>query len=305
MAADSKYAQHAAVAMVSVLTHTANPAAVQFYLIADELSDADKAKLTATVTKFHSQLVFASIKDDSLKNSYTSGNLTRAAYFRLDIPNVLPSEVQKVIYLDCDLLVLADVAELWQLDIGAAPLAATVDFGILVSARKRAEKTSSFGWQPADSYFNSGVLILNLAKWREYGYAKKVLELVATKKYRHHDQDALNDIFKGQWYKLPLRWNVIPPVFNMTLRVVVRDEFRHAAVEALKNIAIIHYAGGYKPWEYQKYEGFNDEYYTCLAQSAYKDAPMPQPGPDEKRHSISRQMWRLKWAHFCEYLANL
>ena len=299
-AADNNYAQHAAVAMVSLLKNTVNPAMVQFYLIADELTADIKDKLVTTVNNLGSSLEFVTVKDTDLKNGYVSGNLTRAAYFRLDIPNILPAQVHKVIYLDCDVIVRKDIAELWNTELGETPLAAVADFGILASTAKLREKEEHIGWTDSYSYFNSGVLILNLDQWRANNYSKKVLQLVETKKYRHHDQDALNEVFLGSWYQLPVKWNVIPPVYNMTLRVITNSKFRKEAVEALKDIAIVHYAGGYKPWQYFSQKGFNSLYYIYLEESAFKDATMPQPGADQMKHYITRQIWRLRWACLCK-----
>ena len=69
-------------------------------------------------------------------------------------------------------------------------------------------------------YFNSGVMIMDLAAFRKEGYGEKVLQCVTSHAYRHHDQDGLNKVFMGNWSILPLRWNVIPPVFGMPLKVL-------------------------------------------------------------------------------------
>jgi lipopolysaccharide biosynthesis glycosyltransferase len=298
LAADNNYAQHAAVAMTSILMNTRQPGQVQFYLIDDGIDAASQEKITATVQKWQSAVSFVQPPQGKLQDVFVSGNLTRAAYYRLAIADILPVTVQKVIYLDCDLLVLQDIVALWQLDMQGQPLSAAEDFGILASKGKCAEKQQSFGWQAQDSYFNSGVLILDLAQWREQAYTDKLLRLVVAKHYRHHDQDALNEVFLGHWCKLPLRWNVIPPVFNMPLRVAINKKYRLLASAALRDPAVIHYAGGYKPWEYPEQQGFNEKYYYYLAQSTFQNAHMPQPNPRKKGHSLQRQMWRLKWGQF-------
>lgn len=296
LATDANYAQHAAVAMTSILLNTKSAAEVQFYILDDGLLDADKEKLQATATKHTSHVTFIKVQDPRLAKVFVSGTLTKAAYYRLDIAEILPAEVEKAIYLDCDLLVLQDIQLLWDIDLQGKPVGAVEDYGILASQGKRQEKAHSFGWQEENSYFNSGVLVIDLNKWRAADYGGQLLEKVNTKKYRHHDQDALNDILQGNWCRLPLAWNVIPPVFNMPLRVAMNKNLREQAVKALQAPAIIHYAGGYKPWEYAKTTGFNEYYYACLAQSAYKDAKMPQPNPKKTGHSLSRQLWRLKWS---------
>ena len=72
---------------------------------------------------------------------------------------------------------------------------------------------------------------------------------------------------------------------------------RRQALEALRDAAIVHYAGGYKPWEYDCKPGFNEKYYGYLHLSVFKDAVMPQPGKN-KSHSWSHEAARLRWAAF-------
>lgn len=296
LASDGNYAQHACVAMTSVLNNTDKPEQIRFFLIDDNIDKNNKKACMQSVANNGGQLHIIKANEKALSNVFVSGNLTRAAYFRLDIPNILPDDVKKVIYIDCDLLVLDDIEKLWNFDMQNKPVAAAEDFGILSSKGKLDEKVKNIGIQKGDSYFNSGVLLIDIEQWRENDYAARLITLVGERNFRHHDQDALNYMFIGKWAKLSLRWNVIPPVFNMMPRIAFNSGMRKTAVEALKNIGIFHYAGGYKPWEYDVYEGFNEKYYEYLSHTEYKNVKMPQPNPKKKGHSISRQLWRLKWA---------
>ena len=300
LASDGNYAQHACVAMTSALLNTKEPARLKFFLIDDNIDEKNKELCLKTIEKNGGSLSFVKANEEALKNVFVSGSLTRAAYFRLDIPNILPGDIDRVIYMDCDLLVLGEITELWNIDMQSKPVAAAEDYGILSSKGKRAEKTKNFDWKEEDSYFNSGVLLIDVKQWREKGYAGKLIKLVDERNFRHHDQDALNYMFMDKWAKLPLRWNVIPPVFNMMPRIAFNSEMRKKAVEALQNVGIFHYAGGYKPWEYTIHEGFNEKYYEYLAHTEYKNVKMPQPNLKKKGHSINRQMWRLKWARLVQ-----
>ncbi len=295
LATDKNYAQHAAVTITSILCNTTQQSNIQFYIIDDNIDDDNKTKLQDTVKQFNSNIIFVKIPENSLNQVFVSGGITRAAYFRLAIPNILPKTVNKVIYLDCDLIVLDDIVNLWNLDMCQKPVAATEDFGILSSTSKCREKEINLNWKKEYSYFNSGVLLIDVMLWRKNNYASQLIELVQTHKFRHHDQDALNYLFMNNWTSLPLCWNVIPPVFNMNLSIIKNKIMRQNALKALNNISIIHYAGGYKPWEYKIYKGFNEGYYEYLGKTEYKNAKMPQPNK-KTNHSIIRQLLRLKWA---------
>lgn len=293
-ASDNNYAQHTAVAMASVLVNTKVPQRIQFYLIDDEIQQENKEKITKTVQNLGGNIEFIKIKNSRLEDCYVSGELSRASYFRLDIANILDENIEKIIYLDCDLLVYDDIEKMWQLDMGGKPVAATCDLGIMASARVRKQKNKFIGLPFDAPYFNAGVLIMDLKKWRDGNYAEAIIALATQNKYTNHDQDALNKFFMNNWQEIPLRWDVIPPVFNLFLKIVTKPDLRKKAIEAKLNPAIFHYAGGYKPWEYEIHDGFNDKYYEYLKLTEYKDAKMPQFDKRRKNRSIKRQMLRLK-----------
>ena len=293
-ASDNNYAQHTAVAMASVLVNTKVPQRIQFYLIDDEIQPGNKEKITKTVQNLGGNIEFIKIKNSRLEDCYVSGELSRASYFRLDIANILDKSIEKIIYLDCDLLVYDDIEKMWQLDMGGKPVAATCDLGIMASARVRKQKNKFIGLPFDAPYFNAGVLIMDLKKWRDGNYAEAIIALATQNKYPNHDQDALNKFFMNNWQEIPLRWDVIPPVFNLFLKILNKPDLRKKAIEAKLNPAIFHYAGGYKPWEYEIHDGFNDKYYEYLKLTEYKDAKMPQFDKRRKNRSIKRQMLRLK-----------
>lgn len=293
-ASDNNYAQHTAVAMASVLVNTKVPQRIQFYLIDDEIQQENKEKIIKTVQNLGGNIEFIKIKNSKLEDCYVSGELSRASYFRLDIANILDESIEKIIYLDCDLLVYDDIEKMWQLDMGGKPVAATCDLGIMASARVRKQKNKFIGLPFDTPYFNAGVLIMDLKKWRDGNYAEAIIALATQNKYPNHDQDALNKFFMNNWQEIPLRWDVIPPVFNLFFKILNKPDLRKKAIEAKLNPAIFHYAGGYKPWEYEIHDGFNDKYYEYLKLTEYKDAKMPQFDKRRKNRSIKRQMLRLK-----------
>ena len=293
-ASDNNYAQHTAVAMASVLVNTKVPQKIQFYLIDDEIQQENKEKIIKTVQNLGGNIEFIKIKNSKLEDCYVSGELSRASYFRLDIANILDESIEKIIYLDCDLLVYDDIEKMWQLDMGGKPVAATCDLGIMASARVRKQKNKFIGLPFDAPYFNAGVLMMDLKKWRDDNYAEAIIALATQNKYPNHDQDALNKFFMNNWQEIPLRWDVIPPVFNLFLKIVTKTDLRQKAIKAKLNPAIFHYAGGYKPWEYEIHNGFNDKYYEYLKLTEYKDAKMPQFDKRRKNRSIKRQMLRLK-----------
>lgn len=297
LAADNNYAQHIAVAAASILTHTDEPERVHLFVLADGIVPNKKTAIEDTVKKWNAQLTFIDVDGDSIKG-FTSDHISKAAYLRLMIAELLPDAVEKAIYFDTDLVVLDDVKDLWITDLQGKPVGAVPDLGIMSSKRSMSDKMQTLGLGDGDMYFNSGMLLIDVSAWRRDGWGHKVLECIGAHNFRHHDQDGLNLIFKNNWYHLPVRWNVIPPVFSLPLKILTNSKFRSMAVEALKNPAVFHWAGRYKPWEFAKGSIFNAYYYENLAQTAFADVAMPQPSKHMEDKSITRQEWRMKWAKF-------
>ena len=301
LASDDNYAQHGAVACASILANHRGERPIHFYYFDDGISEEKQAGLAATVTGLQGSITFIPTAGKEIQ-AHTSGHVNRAAYLRLLIPELVPQAVHRVIYLDTDLVVLDDIQELWEMDLQGKPVGAVPDLGILASSRMRRQKEETLGIQEGKLYFNSGVMVMDLEAWREKQYGDQVIRCVGEGNFRHHDQDGLNKVFQDNWRPLPLRWNVIPPVFTLPVKVLKKSRWRNLALEALERPAVFHWAGRYKTWEFPPKGPFNEKYYTYLAQTAFAGAKMPQPGKDMKGKSFTRQEWRLKLAELWKKL---
>jgi lipopolysaccharide biosynthesis glycosyltransferase len=160
--------------------------------------------------------------------------LSNIVYARLMLDRLVGDEVQRILYLDCDMLVRDDVAWLFSLDLEANAIAAVRDtMGAFITGGRDLKHNRDL-FDPADHYFNAGMILIDVARWREadivgrmeQAYASGVMQRI------YYDQDLLNLIFKNQWLELPWRWNTI--------------DARHAH-EGL-DPAILHYTGEHKPW---------------------------------------------------------
>ena len=303
LSSDNNYAQHIAVVIASIMAKTKEK--LCFYVINDNISKDKIEKLKNTADTFKAKIEFISVPEDKFSNVYLSGHVSKAAYFRLALTDILPNDIEKVIYLDVDLLVFDDIKKIWQIDLKNLPLAAVPDYGIMASERLCKQKQQVIGLSVGEKYFNSGVLIVNLKEWRKENYTKQILEIINNNKFPHHDQDALNKLFIHKWKEIELRWNVIPPVFYLFNKVMFNKKMRNSALEAKSNIAILHYAGSYKPWQFKMYNGFNDKYYYYLALTAFKNETMPQPAESMEGKSIIRQLLRLKKADFLSKILKI
>lgn len=166
---------------------------------------------------------------------YTRDYFSAATYFRLFIPELYP-QYNKVLYLDCDIVVLDDIADLYNIDLEDNLIAAAPDGVIndLEPFREYAEKV--VGVSNYKHYFNAGVIVMNLEEMRKFKFMDKFLYSLETIKFRvAQDQDYLNRLCKGRVKIISDVWNRMPLRGDKILR---------------KRLKLIHYNMANKPWHF-------------------------------------------------------
>lgn len=241
---DGHYAEHAGVVLASVFNNTSSP--VNVHVLHDEtLTEENKQKLLQLTARYRHSINFYPIvlPEEMLQvmAAVNSINLwTPACMYRLLLPALV--QVEKVIYLDCDVLVNMDIAELWNVDLKHHFLGAIWDQGI----REVAHVINDKGLNP-DLYFNSGVVLFSLNNIRSHvtWYEETINFLRNYPDSTMPDQDALNAVFGGNYLPLDMRFNF----FNMT---IPDHDYSNK---------IVHFTGAVKFWDkespgwnlYQKY----------------------------------------------------
>ncbi|HEV8355634.1 MAG TPA: glycosyltransferase family 8 protein [Gemmatimonadales bacterium] len=177
---------------------------------------------------------------------------TAANYLRILIPELVGPEVSSALYLDSDLLVLDDISPLWSTDLGDAPLGAVQDANIpTVSAKGGLLNWSTLLLNPEAPYFNSGVMLFNLPRWRRDNLTRATLEYAAThgQFLRHADQDALNAVFCSRWISLEPTWNIMAPwYFNGGTMPQTFALGNPTPSIPFTRPKILHFVGPEKPW---------------------------------------------------------
>ena len=176
--------------------------------------------------------------------------LTAATLLRLQLPSILEG-VDRVIYLDSDLIVLKDITTLFDTDLLDLPLAACLDFWLtcapaLAPPGWAAEEWLKFlhemvGLADHKTYFNAGVLVMDLARFRSTNLMRAAEAFLEQKNYKtvYVDQDGLNHVINGAFVRLDPRWNVLGSR-------TATDFGDTAAINS--DPWIVHYAGPNKPW---------------------------------------------------------
>lgn len=203
---DGHYSVWVGTVMQSILEHT--DSRICFHILHDEtLSTANKYKLEMVAHNGSSKIEFHKIDEDdfsAVKDQMS--RFTIGTMFRCSLPGLLP-DLNRIIYLDADLFVNRDIKELWDVDIREYCLAGVVDEGVAVHNYPRI--LNKYPEIKKESYFNAGVLYMNLKKIREFGNLKKlVLDfLIENPEADLPDQDALNVLFHNKVLYLDGSWN--------------------------------------------------------------------------------------------------
>ena len=187
------------------------------------------------------ELEFVPLKG-RLQGIYIDPRYTEAASLRLLLPELLP-ELDKILYLDCDIIVRQDLARLWnETDLGDNYLAAVFEAAI----EGQAERFRALGCNPA-RYFNSGFLLMNLVQMRTEHVSEKLLEACRVPYLEFPDQDALNQVCQGHVLPLSPLYNSIRTFFIPKYKPDFIRQYGEGLWDKVQREATIHYTGG-KPW---------------------------------------------------------
>jgi lipopolysaccharide biosynthesis glycosyltransferase len=245
---DDNYIMPLAVTIRSAIENLGENSRILLFVIDGDIKESTKKRFLKSLNLEHCEVRWIPkpdtlINEDSFPVNITSaapgvGHITIATWYRLLIPELLPQQVTKAIYLDCDLVVTGDLGKLWDIDIENKYLLAVAR---LESFGERTvpcflKNWKELGFSEDDKYFNAGVLVFNLDKWRSDSMSSKCLDYVKHSQefIRWGDQDVLNAIVQGCWGELDPKWNCMNP--PAMLKSEVDDAF------------ILHFAVPPKPW---------------------------------------------------------
>lgn len=189
---------------------------------------------------------------DKFNNIKANNHITFATYFRFLISSSLP-DLEKIIYIDIDILVRHSLKELWNFDIGENYIAGVLDYlGGYFNDMARRKKRMQAGFKSLDFYVNAGVLLMNLKKMRADCIEQKCLEKVGDKNLSD-DQIILNFICYPKIAFLPCKWNFTENKMRSHNGYIRRYDIFYSPGElneAWANPAIFHWIGYRKPWKY-------------------------------------------------------
>lgn len=265
---DDNYISYAKVVVQSII-ETSNCTSKYDIVI---LSDADLDNTFNAPDNISVRIMKTGI-DLEQYNLYESGSISKAAYYRLFIPKLF-SKYDKVLYLDCDLVLIKNVDELFDIDFENNVIMAVPEFCFWKLLNKKdkfipkefksnKEYYDKFlGLNEDNAYINSGVILFDIKKANEFQFTEKCLDLIKNNPYNfflYHDQDIINSICKNHIHFLGDVYNymwcfVSSYAYSVRLPRKNLMEERDVYKSLLDDAKIIHYASRAKPWNKPYYD---------------------------------------------------
>lgn len=291
---DIKYLMPTGVAMISVCENNLD-IDICFHVvvtISQNVSSDSFSVLREIAEKYGKEYRQYQLTEEILSDYVCRGvnHVTTTAFSRVFLADLLPMSVHKVLYLDSDIVCLGKLDELWNTDLTGnnAIIGGIEDFGCYAGyARERLPLSIE------DTYINSGVLLIDLLKWRENEITKKCIDCAIQEQYPFLDQDVINTVCRGNIYNLSFAFNFQIPFWLFEERFwMISGERMEDARRAMKKPIIIHYTEN-KPW-------FN----PCLAHSSHWIKYLELSPWSNKKH-LSVGLHDIKYSPYYSKLRNL
>ncbi len=210
---DNHYMMMLAALLKSIEKNHHSSEKIDYYIVEDKISSKNKKKLFESINEDVISIKWLKMSEIAPKRltlplDYSSFPLN--IYIRLFIPHFIPSPIERVLYLDVDMIVLEDISVLWNTNIGDKVIAGVIDRSGVVSNEWLGIKNyKNLGISPQVKYFNSGLLLINPHKWRQLNITNKIITCIQENIIYADfpDQYGLNVVFADQWFELDPRWN--------------------------------------------------------------------------------------------------
>ena len=290
---DDNYLKYAAVTIHSIISATKSSADISstpfiFHIITEKLSIKSQEMIFKFVREENElypcslYMHQVSVKDFSVFKPWGEGN-NFAACLRLIIPQILNDDIEKVLYIDADIICLQDLRPLFDIDLEHKVLGAVPDIFIPESMQEfmSSNNNNKLYWKRLnygadEMYFNSGLLLIDLKLWREGRFTARCLSALQEYDVNYPDQDALNIALRGQVKLLPIYWNYQSLYSLPTKEHLLAKDFNlknknadllaliepYIGAEQLSDIKVLHYTARPKPWE--NISNINNIFYSPL-----------------------------------------
>ncbi len=263
---DNNYVRHCAVMLVSLFENNADEK-MTVHVVENGLTPVDRKLLIDLAARYGNEACFYKVSPQSLEGftiRMSHGRISLAAYYRCLLSDILPKNIGRVLYLDCDIVVRGSIRRLWDTPLAGKSAVVVEDMGCDEDERYRILQ-----YPKRYSYFNSGVMLINLGYWRSHQMAQLCKDYYHTypERIRFNDQDVLNGVMYKDKLLTDLCWNVQDGFYRNPPEL--SDAWKRKFAAVLKDPVILHFTNR-KPWDYDSQHPLRDEYFRYLDLTPWK-----------------------------------
>ena len=275
---DKGFVMPTGVMMYSVCDNNAD-IPITFHIIVDgSVTESDKSSLKDTISVFLNKTISFYKVDADFFEKYPKRpdhqTITNATYYRLVLADILPSNIDKVIYLDGDIICRYSLLPMWNIDIRQYAVAACPD-----SSEPIIEINNYLNLHPWSGYFNAGVLLINLKYWRDNNVTDSFLSFIEEHGniLKCQDQGVMNYILNERKLMLPIKYNLVGALL-CTMPQSFHQKYQNQLVEAINDPVIVHFTHN-KPWFIGCRHPYRNLFYKYQLQTLWKDTPLLERRP--------------------------
>jgi lipopolysaccharide biosynthesis glycosyltransferase len=265
--ADAAYFQHTGVGIVSLLSSN-SAHEFEIFVCSEDRDPVAEQKLSAAVSPFgNATLSFIRFSlEHCREHLHVDQYLTTATYIRLFLTEFLDPSIRRILYLDGDVIVTKDIRELWETDLE----------GVFLGAIPEARAVPNDVEPRVYPYFNSGVMVIDVDRWRRENVVSRFLDHVRNNSARllYHDQDVINHVFAGKVCLMDYRWNFQSRWASMEPARFAMDAESFGQLR--RSPDIVHFTTQYKPWVYEYEPHYKKLYYEALALTPWRGWKPPE-----------------------------
>lgn len=260
---------------------------IEVYLMCESLNEKNLDDLNQLSKKYRVNIQIVKMDNTIFKYCPIRPNdhVSLVTYYRLVAADVLPEHIDKVLYLDCDMIVNSNISGLYNQDMEGCPIAMSKDETFFTE-----EIYERLNYNKKYTYGNAGVALINIKHWREYNITNKCLEYIVThpQEVLFHDQDTLNAVLHKKMKLLPIKYNLQTGFLLSHYTQFYKNEMEEI-MEAAVSPVIIHFTGVSKPW----YKGSRHPYRKRFMH--YKNISLWKAHPLKKnKSSLYERIIRLR-----------
>ncbi|WP_124065120.1 glycosyltransferase family 8 protein [Clostridium sp. E02] len=272
-ASNDSYARHLGVSLYSLLENNQTTPFIKVYVLSMGLTKDTICRLSEIAETFGRELILVELGDLKTRFSYEvdTGGFDLSIMARLFLADVLPADMKRVLYMDCDTVVLSSLEKLLRTNLNGKILGAVMEPTIYSCVKDQ------IGLSKEVPYFNSGVLLIDMDRWRKEKVQQKLLDFYQKKggKLFAGDQDTINGSLSGEIESISPRYNFFTNYRYFHYRHLIRLSPAYEIYSkkeysnARRHPVILHYMGDERPWKQGNYNHYRKAYERYLNKTSW------------------------------------